>query len=53
MIIDTSKLNKKQLEEKLLELKNNKKGNLRKFFGKAKSNIDTVVLQKKMRNEWE
>jgi len=43
----------KQLEEKLLELKNNKKGNLRKFFGKAKSIIDTVVLQKKIHNELE
>ena len=53
MIIDSNKLSKEQLQQKLDALKSNKAGNLKSFFGKLKTKIDALKLQKQLRNEWE
>lgn len=51
----TKKEMKKALEklEKESMKKNNGKGNVAKFFGVSKSEVDGLEFQKKVRSEWD
>jgi hypothetical protein len=44
---------KKEVEKVLKKLSEKKNGNLKKYFGLNKNNVDGLAFQKKVRAEWD